>query len=94
MTSIFVCYRRSDSQDAAGRVYDRLIAHFGRNAVFKDVDDLPLAMPFPKHVKEAVEQAKVVLVILGPSWLTTKDAMGNRRIDDVNRTGISGERIM
>jgi hypothetical protein len=27
--SIFICYRREDSADVTGRIYDRLVDHFG-----------------------------------------------------------------
>ena len=42
MPRIFVSYRREDSADAAGRIYDRLESHFGRESVFIDVDTIPL----------------------------------------------------
>lgn len=36
--AIFVSYRRDDSADVTGRLYDRLSSHFGTDSVFKDVD--------------------------------------------------------
>jgi hypothetical protein len=41
-------HRRSDNPDATGRIYDRLVAEFGKALVAKDVDSsfeirLPLA---------------------------------------------------
>ena len=33
---IFISYRRSDTPDAVGRIYDRLVAEFGKARVFKD----------------------------------------------------------
>jgi hypothetical protein len=42
MPGIFISYRRADSPDAAGRIYDRLVAELGRAQVFKDVDSIPL----------------------------------------------------
>jgi hypothetical protein len=44
LATIFICYRRDDSGPAAGRIYDRLEAHFGRGRVFIDVDDIPLGV--------------------------------------------------
>ena len=35
MPGIFISYRRSDSPDATGRLYDRLVAGFGKARVFK-----------------------------------------------------------
>jgi hypothetical protein len=34
MTKLFISYRRDDSADIAGRIYDRLVAKFGEEAVF------------------------------------------------------------
>jgi hypothetical protein len=41
MTKIFISYRRTDSQDVTGRIYDRLVAHFSQERVFKDVESIP-----------------------------------------------------
>ena len=48
---VFLSYRRADSPDVTGRIYDRLIAELGREAVFKDVDDIPLGVDFRAHVE-------------------------------------------
>src|SRR5262245_34203605 len=44
LCQVFISYRRDDSAGIAGRIYDRLIQEFGRNAVFKDVDSIPLGI--------------------------------------------------
>lgn len=46
MVAIFISYRRSDSTDTVGRIYDRLSDSFGKESVFKDVDSIPLAVDF------------------------------------------------
>ena len=46
MPKVFVSYRREDSIDAAGRLYDRLTAQFGRESVFMDVDSIPFGVDF------------------------------------------------
>jgi hypothetical protein len=33
---IFISYRRSDDQSAAGRLYDRLLQHFDREQLFME----------------------------------------------------------
>jgi hypothetical protein len=43
---IFISYRRDDSADIAGRIYDRLVQRFGEDSVFKDVDSIPSASTF------------------------------------------------
>ena len=37
MRGIFISYRREDAEGQAGRLFDDLSAHFGRDAVFMDV---------------------------------------------------------
>jgi hypothetical protein len=38
MAGIFISYRREDAAAQAGRLYDRLTAHFGQDRVFMDID--------------------------------------------------------
>lgn len=49
MPKIFISYRRVDSEDVAGRIYDRLVQHFGHDAIFKDVDDIPFGVDFRRQ---------------------------------------------
>lgn len=51
---IFVSYRRDDSADVAGRIYDRLTARFGKATVFKDVDSIPLGVDYRWYLQERV----------------------------------------
>lgn len=79
---IFVSYRRSDSADIAGRIYDRLIGKFGRGPIFKDVDSIPLGLDFKEYLDMKVGECDVLLAIIGDEWLTASDSAGNRRLDD------------
>lgn len=81
-SKIFISYRRSDSADIAGRIYDRLIGKFGRNPVFKDVDSIPLGLDFKEYLDEQVGKCDVLLAIIGDQWLEASDASGNRRLDN------------
>jgi|GEM_PF-2646934 formylglycine-generating enzyme required for sulfatase activity len=78
--SIFISYRRRDSIDITGRVYDRLVAHFGQGSVFKDVDAIPLGVNFRRHLEREVSHCPVLLAIIGPQWLGITDARGNPRL--------------
>jgi hypothetical protein len=82
MPALFLSYRRADSQDVVGRMYDRLKSHFPAERIFRDLDSIPLGTPFPESVREAIGKSKVALVVLGPRWSTITDAVGNRRLDD------------
>ena len=79
---IFISYRRADSADVTGRIYDRLINQFGRVAVFKDVDSIPLGYDFREYLDEKVRKCRVVLVIIGDRWLEESGGSGNSRLDD------------
>ncbi len=78
---IAISYRREDSLPIAGRLYDRLLAEFGKTDVFMDFDSIPYGMDFRTHIKKTLERADVVLAVIGPSW-TGPQSNSTRRIDD------------
>jgi hypothetical protein len=80
--SIFISYRRADSQEVVGRVYDRLKARFGKDAVFKDVDSIPFGLDFRTYVQSVLKNCAVVLVVIGDKWVTVTNPDGTRRLDD------------
>ena len=80
MTKIFISYRRDDSADVAGRIYDWLVAHFRPENVFIDVDNIPPGVDFREHLAKSVQQCDVLLVLIGRHWLC--DEQGRRRLDD------------
>jgi len=84
MSGIFISYRRSDAQDVAGRIFDRLIVQFTPSAVFKDVDNLPLGVSFREYIVHVIGASDAVLVLIGPTWLTCCDAQGRRRLDQTD----------
>ena len=67
--SLFISYRRQDSADITGRIYDGLIQHFGKTAVFKDVDSIPLGIDFREHLREHVGRCSILIAIIGKNWL-------------------------
>ena len=81
---IFLSYRRSDTQGYAGRLSDSLEAYFGENKVFRDVEDIKGGAEFAKDIKTQISSADAIIILIGPSWLSTTDNDGNRRIDDPN----------
>ncbi len=68
MSKIFLSYRREDSAGVAGRIYDRLRDHFGRDAVFFDVDSVPYGVDFQEHIESVLSQCDVFLPVIGPHW--------------------------
>jgi hypothetical protein len=80
--NIFISYRRSDSADIAGRIYDRLVNEFGSDSIFKDVDSIPLGVNFKSYIDETVGACNVFLAIIGDRWLDAADASGKKRLDN------------
>ena len=78
---IFLSYRRDDSADATGRIYDRLVQRFGKEQIFKDVDSIPLGVDFREHLGNVVGRCNLVLVVIGDRWIDAGQA-GARRLDD------------
>ncbi|MEE4299958.1 MAG: toll/interleukin-1 receptor domain-containing protein [Pseudomonadales bacterium] len=81
MTAIFVSYRRADTSASAGRICDRLQAHFGDDQVFQDVDTVPLGVDFRTFVAQKLEKCDVLLVVMGDDWLGAEAGQETRRID-------------
>lgn len=82
MGHIFISYRRSDSADIAGRIYDRLVEAFGEDPIFKDVDSIPLGVDFKKYLDEKVGECTVLLAIIGDRWVDATDPDGKKRLED------------
>jgi hypothetical protein len=81
---IFLCYRREDSQDVTGRIFDRLAQQFGESAVFKDVDSIPPGVDYRELLVDVIGDCSVMLVIIGRLWLQPNDPSGRRRVDNVD----------
>ncbi len=82
MAKIFISYRREDSAYVASMLSEKLTEYFGQDAVFIDVDHIPLGVDFRKKIDTAIKQCNLVLIIIGDTWLTTQSVEGHRRIDD------------
>jgi hypothetical protein len=82
MRAIFISYRRDDAEGQAGRLFDDLVAHFGKDLVFMDVAGIEPGRDFRKVIDENVAACGVLLSILGRGWLDAKDDTGRRRLDD------------
>ena len=78
---VFINCRRDDSVGTAGRLHDRLAQKFGRDNLLMDVDHIPVAPDIVTRLNSQVAASDVVLVIIGPNWLTAKDEAGQRRLN-------------
>jgi hypothetical protein len=81
--AVFISYRGEDSQSYGALLYNELKGQFGEDHVFLDAESIPAGADFAKELLGRVRSARVVLVVIGPRWLTAADpATGRRRIDD------------
>lgn len=79
--SIFINYRRDDSEDVTGRMYDRLVQEFGKGSVFKDVEDILPGVDFRRVLEYEVSCTDVMLVVIGANWINRRN---KRRLHDPN----------
>lgn len=81
MVKVFVSYRRTDTAQVAGRIYDKLVGIYGDDNVFKDVDSIPFGTDFRRVIKDSLGKCSALLAVIGPSWQDARDEKGVRRID-------------
>jgi hypothetical protein len=82
MPTIFVSYRRDDAAYVADMIRTRIVAEFGKNSVFMDVDNVPIGRDFREHIKSAVECCDALLAVIGDNWFAVDPVSGKRRIDN------------
>lgn len=55
---------------------------FGTPSVFLDTESMQVGEVFPDRIRAELAASRVVLVLIGGSWLTAADEYGRRRIDN------------
>ena len=78
--TIFLSYRRDDSEHITGRIRDRVTSRFGERSIFRDVDSIPVGSRFRDKIEETIKAAKIVLAIIGPQWVDAVDGEGRQRL--------------
>ena len=73
---IFISYRREDASYPAGRLYDRLSAHFPQDQIFIDVDTIEPGIDFVKALEESVGACDVLIAVIGKRWLILAQRAG------------------
>jgi pterin-4a-carbinolamine dehydratase len=79
--SVFISYRRSDSQHAAIALAEALRWAFADGEVFFDRSSLQGGTIWPDAIRTAAQNARIVVAVIGAGWLTAADRFGRRRID-------------
>jgi len=83
MPGIFISYRRDDQAGFAGRLADVLTSTFGADNVFRDIEDIHPGEDFVVALEQQLATVDVMLVMIGPAWLTTSRD-GVRRLDEAD----------
>ena len=81
---VFINYRRADTSAYAGRLADSLIARFGQDNVFMDIDTIPIGADFRDVIDRALSDCDVVLALIGRDWLELLGSNRRRRTDNTN----------
>lgn len=82
--SLFISYRRIDSNWAAVALRHQITKTFPGLNVFMDLTGIEPGEDFPTAINRNVDQCSVMLAIIGPSWLGVSDNHGRRRLDNPN----------
>ncbi|HEY8474373.1 MAG TPA: toll/interleukin-1 receptor domain-containing protein [Natronosporangium sp.] len=77
--TIFINYRSCDEPFAALFIDKRLAEHFGPERVFRDTRTIRPGTHFPTEIRLALQQCRVLLVVIGARWL--RRGPGGRLID-------------
>ncbi|MEJ2889273.1 toll/interleukin-1 receptor domain-containing protein [Actinomycetospora aeridis] len=78
---VFISYRTADGGIAAAHLAGRLAEVVGPDQVFRDSDTLLPGAPWPDALTSALDEARVLVAVIGPAWAGT-GRPGSRRIDD------------
>lgn len=80
---LFISYRRSDSQQIVDQLESILIERLAGVEVFRDVGGIEPGDNWKKLISAKINTSDIMLVIIGPDWLTAKKS-GERRLYDSN----------
>jgi hypothetical protein len=72
MPKVTISYRRADTEAITGRLFDRLSDRYGRESVFRDIDNIPAGIDFRRQIADALRQSHVLIVVIGQKWLGAK----------------------
>ncbi len=80
--NILISYRPDDCRETARRISARLVARFGRNAVFQDLERTASGVPYPQFLRDTLRRTGAMLVLIGPTWVTAEDRDGRPLLAD------------
>jgi predicted acylesterase/phospholipase RssA len=82
MASIFISYRREDTESTTGRIYERLAKEYGKASVMMDIDNIPYGVDFRNYLQEQLAECEVMIAVVGTKWLGPRRGRQPRINDD------------
>lgn len=82
--AIFLSYRREETRHLAGRIADWLSGQLGEQQIFMDVAAIDPGADFVNAIVRSIGSCYVLVALIGPSWSTTTDRTGRRRLDNAH----------
>jgi len=82
VAEVFINYRTGDGDWPAAFLDDKFKRRFGADRVFRDATSLEAGHDFRYELRRRLERCTILVVIIGPSWLTARDDSGRRRLDN------------
>jgi hypothetical protein len=79
--AVFINYRTEDTGESASALARELGKFFGPDKIFIDHLGIRAGTSFPRVIQDALDRARVMLALIGKSWLAVHDEYGVRRID-------------
>jgi len=68
VASLFISYRVASGKPYAERLYDRLAARFGAEAIFFDQESIRGGERWLERISRALERAVAILAVMDPRW--------------------------
>jgi hypothetical protein len=70
MGGVFINYRVKDNPLGAAGIHDMLARRFGYDNVFRDCASMQPGDHYPSKLREGLNQADALVVVIGPRWNT------------------------
>lgn len=77
----FINYRRNDVLLAAEALGAQLELLFRAKLTFLDTSSISLGTKWPSRIEGALNDASLLIALIGTDWLTSRDEHGRRRLD-------------
>lgn len=78
--SIFLNYRRIETQKDARHLYRELLRHFPEQ-IFMDAPGTAGGQHFPDLLRRKVQECRVLVAVIGPEWHRLADSSGRVRLE-------------